>query len=124
MSYFNLAHIVISGGKLQLRDNGKFVSRDVITPVLYDFPRFLLEMISLGYNIRLRKKPRMNTEDTLNIPTAIFKVKLLKCVTLTFKAKLTGAKLYAKFNSITLLDNFRFFLNEPWTALIDLLMLV
>ena len=70
---------VISGGKLPLRDNGKFVSTDVtIPPMLYDFLRFLLELISLGYNIWLRKKPRMNTEDILNIPALTFKAKL-KC---------------------------------------------
>jgi hypothetical protein len=47
---------------------------------LYDFLRFSSEMISLGYNIRLRKKSTMNAKDSLNIPTlsSTSKVKL-KC---------------------------------------------
>jgi hypothetical protein len=50
---------VISGGKLPLRDNGKFVSTDVtIPPMLYDFFRFLLEMISLRIQYMVKKEAK------------------------------------------------------------------
>ena len=51
--------IVISEGKLPLRDNGKFVSTDVtIPPMLYDFFRFLLEMISLRIQYMVKKEAK------------------------------------------------------------------